>query len=64
MSIEEKEDKKAMILGIILLPLFIAILVYFNVKNNQDFINNCKNNGGTLIIQDYPQRTYCNLEGE
>ena len=58
------EDKRAMLFGIPLIIIGILMLFYFNIKDHKDFINNCKQQGGTIIYQDYPQRTYCNLESK
>ena len=55
------EDKKAMIVGIPVIFIGLLCLVYFNIKDNQDFIDNCKTKGGTIIQQNYPKRLYCGL---
>lgn len=55
------EDKKAMIVGIPVIFIGLLCLVYFNIKDNQDFIDNCKTKGGTIIQQNYPKRLYCEL---
>ena len=55
------EDKKAMIVGISVIFIGLLCLVYFNIKDNQDFIDNCKTKGGTIIQQNYPKRLYCEL---
>lgn len=56
------EDKKAIIIGIPIIIIGILFLIYSGKKEHNDFIKNCKQQGGTIIYQDYPQRTYCNLE--
>ena len=55
------EELKAMIVGIPVIFIGLLCLAYFNIKDNQDFIDNCKAKGGTIIQQNYPKRLYCEL---
>ena len=45
------EELKAMIVGIPVIFIGLLCLVYFSIKDDQDFINNCKAKGGTIIQQ-------------
>ncbi len=55
------EKLQEIMVGIPVIFMGLLCLVYFNIKDNQDFIKNCKENGGKIIQQDYPQRLYCEL---
>jgi hypothetical protein len=47
-----KEDKKALLIGIPLIAVFLIYVVITSQKDNQQRYENCINNGGKAILQE------------
>lgn len=46
-----KEDKKALLIGIPLIVVFLICVVIASQKENKQRYENCINNGGKLLIK-------------
>jgi hypothetical protein len=47
-----KEDKKALLIGIPLIAVFLIYVVITSQKDNQQRYENCINNGGKAILKE------------